>query len=354
MTRTVAELCDVLQQHGLSPEIEGDGAAQIAGAATLDEAGAGHVSFLSNPRYEKALQKTAATAVVLKPGITAPDHFVRIRVADPYAAITVLIVTLHGYRKHHPPVTRVVNGALIAESARIGADCSIHPGATIADDAVVGARAVIYPGCYVGPRCRLGDDVVLFPNVVVYDDSIIGDRVTLHAGTVIGEDGLGYAPVDGKWLKIPQIGIVELGDDVELGACCTIDRATLGRTVIASGTKFSNLIAIGHGSQIGEHCMFVAQVGIAGSVTIRDRVTLAGQVGVAGHLEIGAGATVGAKAGVTNNVPPGETYLGQPAIPITDAKRRVLQLARLPDLSKKLRAMEKRIAELEARANTTN
>jgi UDP-3-O-[3-hydroxymyristoyl] glucosamine N-acyltransferase len=235
----------------------------------------------------------------------------------------------------------------IHPTARIGGNATIHPGVTIDEDVTIGRNAVLYPGCYIGPRCKLGDDVLLYPNVVLYDDTVLGNRVTIHSNTVVGEDGLGYAPVGGKWIKIPQIGYVQIEDDVEIGACCAIDRATLGKTRIGRGTKLSNLIAVGHGTQIGEHCLLVAQVGLAGSVTVGHHVTMAGQVGVVGHIRIGDHATLAAKAGVTNNVPDGETVLGAPAIPIRDMKRQLVHVSRLPELSETVKRLEKRIAELE-------
>ena len=183
--------------------------------------------------------------------------------------------------------------------------------------------------------------------MVLYDSVTIGSRVTIHAGTVIGEDGLGYAPVKGEWVKIPQIGWVEIGDDIEIGANCTIDRATLGATVIGSGTKFSNLIAVGHGTKIGPDCLLVAQVGLAGSVTIGKHVTMAGQAGVVGHITIGDNATIGAKAGVTNNVEAETTVLGQPAVPINEAKRQFAVIQRLPDMRQRLRELENEMRRLK-------
>ncbi len=347
MPATLAKLCEVLQRHGMNPELVGDAQCTVATVGTIEDAQPGQITFLSNPKYQKLLEQTQASAVVLKPDVEAPRRLNLIRVDDPYAAITALIVELHGYRQHRRVELdhRQVN---IAPSATIGENACIHPGVTIDEDVQIGRDAVIYPGCYIGPRCRIGDNLTLYPNVVIYDDTIIGDRVTIHAGSVIGEDGLGYAPIDGKWVKIPQIGHVEIGDDVEIGACCTIDRATVGKTVIGSGTKFSNLIAIGHGTQIGEDCLFVAQVGLAGSVSVGRHVTMAGQAGVVGHIRIGDNATIGAKAGVTNSVPAGETVLGQPAIPITDMKRRIAHVAKLPELRQTVKQLEKRLAELEA------
>lgn len=344
---TLEQMCEMLRQFGFHPELEGDGKLEISAVATLEEAVAGQISFLSNNKYEKLLAATRASAVVLRPGIAAPEHLHRIRVDDPYAAITVLLVKIHGYRKH-----RAVGrspAAFVDPSAVIGENAAIHPGATVDEGVVIGRNAVIYPGCYVGPRVRIGDDVLLYPNVVIYDDCVLGNRVTIHAGSVIGEDGLGYAPVGDRWVKIPQIGHVVLGDDVEIGANCTIDRATLGYTSVGAGTKFSNLIAIGHGTRIGESCMFVAQVGLAGSVSVGHHVTMAGQAGVVGHIRIGDRATVGAKAGVTNSVPDGETVLGQPAIPIRDMKRQVVHVMKLPDLTQTVKQLERRVAELEER-----
>lgn len=348
MAFSLGQLCDSLQRYGMSATVEGDRDCPISGVATLEEAGGGQISFLSNPKYEKLLQTTRASAVVLRSGVAGPSGVHLIRTDDPYAAITVFIVALYGYRKHRRPGVASAETS-IAASATIGEGATIYPGATIDERATIGRNAVIYPGAYVGPRCRIGDDVLLYPNVVLYDDTIVGHRCTIHAGSVIGEDGLGYAPFQGRWIKIPQIGIVELGDDVEIGSNCSIDRATLGRTKIGSGTKFSNLIAIGHGTQIGEHCMFVAQVGLAGSVNVGNSVTMAGQVGVVGHIRVGDHAKIGAKSGVLNNVADGETVLGQPAIPIRDMKRQVAYTMRLPELNQTVRKLERRIAELEAR-----
>lgn len=337
----------MLTQHGFDARLHGDASTRIESVATLEDACPGQISFLSNPKYEKLLESTRASAVVLRPGVAAPPDLGQIQVSDPYAATTAIIVAIHGYRRHR---RRPADGqrSMIDPTAVIGPGASIYPGVTIDEHAVVGEGAVLYPGVYIGPRCRIGRNVTLFPNVVIYEDTIIGDRVTIHAGSVIAEDGLGYAPVDGRWVKIPQIGIVEIGDDVEIGANCTIDRATLGRTRIGAGTKFSNLIAIGHGTTVGSHCLFVAQVGLAGSVAVGEHVTIAGQAGVVGHIRIGDNATVGAKAGVTNNVAAGETVLGQPAIPISDMKRQVAHVSRLPELRQQVRQLEKRLAEVEA------
>ena len=349
-THTLARLCDVIEKHDLKTELRGDAQCEINSVATLEDAGEGQISFLSNVKYGKMLEATNASAVLLKPDVTAPQNLNLIRVDDPYAALTILMIEIHGYRRHR----RLEAGSrepLIAASAKIGDGATVHPGATIDEDVVIGRDAVIYPGCYIGARSRIGDKLLLYPNVVIYDDTIIGDRVTVHAGTVIGNDGLGYAPLHGKWIKIPQIGIVEICDDVEIGSNCSIDRATIGKTSIGSGTKFSNLIAVGHGTHIGEDCMLVAQVGLAGSVEVGKHVTMAGQAGIVGHIRIGDDATIGAKAGVTASVADGETVLGSPAAPIKDVRRRFAIIGRLPDLRESVKSLEKQVAELKAHLN---
>ncbi len=338
MNKTLGELASWLTSRGLPCRAEGDTGVVITAVNTLEDATAGELSFLANPKYERSVGETKAAAVIVREDFAAPRPMNLLRTKDPYAAVTMLIVEIHGYRKH--PRWGVHAGASVSSLARIGEGANIGPGACIDDDVEIGRRATIYPGCYIARGCRLGDDVTLYPNVVVYDGSILGDRVTIHAGSIIGEDGLGYAPVNGKWVKIPQVGRVVVADDVEIGANCTIDRATLGQTVIGAGSKFSNLIAIGHGTKIGEDCMFVAQVGLAGSVTVGRHVTIAGQAGVVGHVTIGDNVTVGAKAGVTNDVKPGITVLGQPAVPIQDCKRQVALVQHLPELKRRVQRLE--------------
>lgn len=345
MSFRLSALAEILTRYQMTCEIVGDEKREISSVATLEDAGPTEISFLSNAKYEKALATTRAGAVIVSREQEVPPHLTVLRTADPYAAVMAVMVHVHGYRVH--PKTGIDPRAVIDPSAKIGENANIHHGVTIAADVAIGKNAVIYPGVFVGPRCRIGDDCILYPNVVLYDDCLLGHRVTIHAGSVIGEDGLGYAPVGEKWHKIPQVGIVEIGDDVEIGSNCSIDRATLGRTVIASGTKFSNLIAIGHGSKIGENCMFVAQVGIAGSVNVGRHVTMAGKVGVAGHLTIGDNAQIAALAGVMNDIPPDTKVAGQPAIPIKEAMRSISLMQRLPEMTRQIKTLETQVAALQ-------
>ena len=345
MAHRLSELAAWVSGKGLPCVVDGDPDREITSVATLEEAGPDEISFLANAKYEKAIRATAAGAVIVSNDQEVPDGMPVLRTADPYAAVTAVIVHIHGYRKH--PEIGIDDRAVIDPSAAIGDGANISHGVTIAPNVRIGRNVVIYPGCYLGEDCRLGDDCMLYPNVVLYGGTILGDRVAIHAGSVIAEDGLGYARVEGKWRKIPQIGTVEIGDDVEIGSNCSIDRATLGRTVIASGTKFSNLIAIGHGTKVGEDCMFVAQVGVAGSVTVGDRVTMAGKVGVAGHLTIGDNAQLAAMAGVMKDVPPDTSVAGQPAIPIKDALRSFSMVERLPELHKQIKHLEAQVEALK-------
>jgi len=339
----LADLSTFIAAAGISNDVDGDGAVVVSAVNTLEHAVPGELSFLANPKYRRLLPTTAASAVIVgrdAPPVGKP----LIRCDDPYAAFTAAIVKIHGYRKH--PRWGPGRDALIVPTAVIGAGANIAPGVTIGDKVRVGADVTLYPGVFIGDRAVLGDGVTLYPNVVVYDDCVLGDRVTVHACTVIGEDGLGYAPVGEKWVKIPQIGHVRIEDDVEIGANCSIDRATVGATVIGRGTKFSNLIAVGHGTRIGEDCLVVAQVGIAGSVTVGRHVTLAGQAGVVGHLNIGDNAKVGAKSGVREDVPADSTVLGVPAVPISEFKRRVVLVHKLPEMKQRIKDLEAQVAEL--------
>lgn len=340
-------LTDFLATVGMPSTVEGDGSRHVTGVATLEEAGADEISFLSNPKYESMLGRTGAGAVIVSKDQAIPEGMHVIRAPDPYAAVTAVIVRIYGYREHE--AVGVSDRAVVHETAQIGANANIHHNVTIGANVRVGKNAVMYPGTYVFQDCEIGDDCLLYPNVVIYPGCKLGDRVTLHAGTVIGEDGLGYAPVEGRWHKIPQVGVTELGDDVELGANCAIDRATLGRTVIGAGTKFSNLVTIGHGTKIGEHCMFVAQVGIAGSVNVGNNVTMAGKVGVAGHLEIGDRAQLGAMSGVMKNIPADMKVAGAPAMPIQTALRSFSMMEKLPDMARQLKKLEARVKELEGK-----
>ncbi|HTP65266.1 MAG TPA: UDP-3-O-(3-hydroxymyristoyl)glucosamine N-acyltransferase [Geobacteraceae bacterium] len=338
MEKSLKELADHL--GGL---VAGDENALIRGIASLDDAGPGEITFLANPKYAGKVATTRATAVVLPPG--ADRHGMNaIEVKNPYLAFAKLLTLFHVMR---PEAKGVMAGAFVGEKVSFGDAVTIYPGACVANGVKLGNRVTLFPGVVLYDNVEVGDDVTIHANVVVRERCSIGNRVIIHSGAVIGSDGFGYAPDGAGWYKIPQIGIVVIEDDVEIGANATIDRAALEVTLIKRGTKIDNLVQIAHNCVIGENGMICAQVGISGSARIGEHVTLTGQVGVAGHLEIGANTMVGAKSGVPGNLPANGMFSGIPAIPHREWLRSMGTLPRLPEMRKTLAALEKRVEELE-------
>ncbi|HUV41614.1 MAG TPA: UDP-3-O-(3-hydroxymyristoyl)glucosamine N-acyltransferase [Sedimentisphaerales bacterium] len=338
-TKTLGELADYV-----GGRVCGDQAIRIHSASTLGRAAEGQISFLANSRYEKQLRTTKASAVIA--GKEIADSNVPLLITDdPYYAFMQIMVLLHGHRQHIK--TGISQHAYISDTAKIGADCDIHPFAAVDNDAVIGDNCIIYPGVYIGQGVQVGNDTIIYPNVTIYDGCKIGSRVIINANSTLGEDGFGYASHDGAHHKIPQIGSVIIEDDVEIGTCCGIERGTLGATVIGQGSKLGDLVAIGHATKIGPHCLLVAQVGIAGSTTLGHHCIVGGQVGIVGHINIGNNVTIAAQAGVINNVPDGMVILGAPAIEVSKAKRAYSLIEYLPDMRQSIREMEKRLAKLE-------
>ncbi len=342
----------LMQEHTLKDIAEhvrgravGDPTIVVRAVATLESAGPHDLSFLVNRKYERYLETTKAGGVIVGPTVEAAPVPL-IVTEDPYYAFMQALVLLHGHRVHkHMGVSAK---ALIAENARIGDGCDIHDGATVADGAAVGHRCILYPGVFVGPNVHLGNDCVLYPNVTIYESCRLGSRVIIHANSTIGVDGFGYATHEGRHHKIPQIGRVLIEDDVEIGSSCAIERGTLDDTVIGEGSKLGDMIAIGHGTKLGSHCLLVAQIGIAGSTTLGHHCTVGGQVGVVGHIKIGNNVTIGAQAGVVNNVPDGETVMGAPAIDAGQARRAYTMLQYLPDLRQDVRNLQSRLRRITA------
>ncbi len=335
-------LRDLARQLGA--ELLGDGEVMITGAAGLEHAGAGDITFLARPALAGRLAASRAAAVIIGPDLSADRP--ALRAADPYRAFATLLASLA------TPLDRlfprgVHPTAVVADSAELGAGVCLGPG------------AVVSAGCRLGPQVRLGPHVVLEPDVVVGAGSILyahvvvrercrlGDRVILHPGCVVGADGFGYLPGPAGMLKIPQIGVVVLEDDVELGAGTCIDRATTGTTVIGAGTKLDNLVQVGHNVHIGRHCVFSAQTGISGSCAIGDGVFMGGQVGLADHITIGQGARIGAKSGVHKDVDAGESMFGYPALEARESMRIAAALRRLPDLVKTVGRLERLLADAD-------
>lgn len=320
----------------------GDEQTVIESASTLSQAGAGQITFLSNPRYAPQIETTAASAVFLSQESKTPAC--QVIVGDPYYAFMQTVVLLHGHRQH--PQTGASPSAYMAPSAKIGKNCNIHPFAAIHEQAVVGDNCQIYSGVVIGPNVTIGDDCIFYPNAVIYDGCKIGHRVIVQSNASVGQDGFGFATHKGEHHKIPQIGIVVLEDDVEIGSGCAIERGTLEDTIIGKGSKIGDSVAIGHGTKIGPHCLLVPQAGVAGSAELGHHCVLGGQVGVVGHIKIGNMVKIGAKAGVINNVPDGATIVGAPAIDANKAKRAYALIETLPEMRQKLKALDKQIRRL--------
>ena len=336
----------------IGAKVVGDGSAQVNGCAAIESAGPDELTFLANSKYVDFLQTTRAAAVIIDPKTPCPDRMVRLVADDPYFAFRNAMIELHGFRSH-PIAVPGLNGRGESADADIGAGTLVHPRAVVESGASIGRNCVLYPGVYIGQHARVGDDCVLFPNVVVYDRCVLGNRVTLHANTVIGQDGFGYATHKGAHHKIPQAGIAVIEDDVEMGAGCAIERAAIGETRVGKGSKFADLISIGHGTTIGAHCLLVSLVGVSGSVEIGDYVALGGQVGVTGHLRIGHRVQVAARSAVVQDVPDGTKVGGVPAIELDKAKRNALAGLELYELVKRVRALERELAKVNQQQQTT-
>jgi UDP-3-O-[3-hydroxymyristoyl] glucosamine N-acyltransferase len=337
---TLGRLADAL-----GASLEGDAARVVTGVATLEAAGPAQVSFLTDPKYLKQAAGSRAGAFLVGRDVSGlPGPL--LKVDRPQQALITLLELFHP----DPPAEPGVHpAACVAEGARVDRAASIGPLAVVEAGAVIGPRSRVGALSFVGARAVLGQDVRLHPRVVVREGVRIGNRVTVHSGAVLGADGFGYA-FDGRaHRKIPQVGGLRIEDDVEIGANTAIDRATLGETIVRRGTKIDNLVQIGHNCDVGEDVILVSQVGIAGSSRVGNRAMLAGQVGVADHVTIGEGAILTAKSGVPNDVPPGEVWSGIPSRPTSEQKRIWAGESQLPELIKRVRALEKRVRELEER-----
>ncbi len=325
-------------------------AVEVSGIAGLKEATAAEISFLTSSRYESYLSGCRACAVIVSSEHPATENgpFL-LRVADPQMALVKAMELFHPAPRQagmgiHP-------SAVVEPGAEIGEEVSLHAHVVVEAGARIGDRVVLMPGVFIGAGAQIGDDSLIYPNAVVRERVTLGERVIVHAGAVIGADGFGFAPHGTGMKKIPQVGVVIIGNDVEIGANTTIDRATLGETVVGDGTKIDNLVQIGHNVKIGQNTVICAQVGVSGSVEVGSQVVLAGQAGIAGHIRIGDGVIVGAQAGVTRSIADGECVLGAPARPRTQAGRRVAMVSRLPQMLERLRQLESRVRELEPRVD---
>lgn len=322
-------------------ELKGDPDAEITGVSGITEAGPGDVTFVSDSRYSKLLEGIRASCVIVAE-FADGTRIPQIKHPHPQYAFARLLG--HFYVKPHGPIG-ISPLAFISDSAEVASGVSVHPFAYIAAGAKVGKGCIIYPGAYIGEKASLGEDCIIYPGAVLREGVSLGNRVIIHAGAVIGSDGFGYTLHEGEHFKIPQVGGVIIGDDVEVGALSAIDRATTDNTIIGKGTKIDNLVQIGHNVKVGEHCVIVSQVGIGGSSVMGNHVTLGGQTGVADHASIEDGTMVGAQSGVIGKLAKG-VYSGTPTIPHPTWLRAATLFGKLPELAKRIKALEEKIDEL--------
>jgi UDP-3-O-[3-hydroxymyristoyl] glucosamine N-acyltransferase len=315
----------------------------VSGIGSLDDAVDGQITFLANPKFAGKVATTRASAVILPPGANGFGKDV-IETRNPYLAFAKLLT----HFTHAPePVKGVMEGAVVCKGVKLGADVSVYPGAYIGEGSVIGDRTVIHPNVVVYNNVTIGDDVVLHSNVSIREKCRVGNRVIVHNGAVIGSDGFGYVPDGRKYFKIPQIGIVIIEDDVEIGANTTIDRAALDVTLVRRGVKLDNLVQVAHNCSIGEDTAIAAQTGIAGSVSIGNNVTIGGQSAISGHLKIGDNIMLGGRAGVTNNMDQPGVFSGLPAIPHKEWLKTMAVYAKLPEMRKTIKDLEERLSLLE-------
>lgn len=337
MKATVGQLARLVKG-----KIYGNRDTVITGFAGIREARPGDITFLANKRYLPLLSRTKASAVVVDKAIKiCQDRLTLplVLVANPDLAFARLVAH---FSPPPPDLARLVHPqAIVSPRAKLGRDVAIQPFAVIQPGAKIGDRTVIYPNVYIGHQAVLGQDCLIYPNVVIRERCLIGDRVIIHSGTVIGSDGFGYATVKGVHHKIPQVGIVKVESDVEIGANVTIDRARFGQTLIGRGTKIDNLVQIAHNVRIGPNSIIVAQAGISGSTRLGKNVTLAGQVGVVGHIRIGNNVTVAGKSVVTKDIPAGAVVSGNPAQPHIRQQRELALIRKLPQIYQAVKDLQR-------------
>ena len=321
-------------------ELVGEAMLKITGAASLSEAAPGEISFFTNRKYIGLLRKTRASAIFVPPDFAEPINAAQIRVSDPTKAFEEVLLKFAPKRITFEP--RVHSSAVVDPSAELGARVSIQPLAVIEPGARIGEDTIIGAGSYVGHETVIGSACHIYPNVTIRERSRIGSRVIIHSGVVIGADGFGFELVDGRQQKIPQLGIVQIDDDVEIGANTTVDRARYGRTWIQEGVKIDNLVQIAHNVVIGKNSVIVAQTGISGSTRVGERVTIAGQVGIAGHIEIADGTIIAAQSGIAKSLA-GGVWFGSPAVPLAERKQQIAWIHRLGKLFARVKAIEKKL-----------
>lgn len=321
-------------------EVLGDADLPIVRARSLTDAQPGDITFVNDDRHLNDWHNSKASAAVVPRSVPVNGRPI-IRVPDPLMAFADIV---HRFRNRPSTNTHVIDAAAsVHSSAKLSEGVTIGPFVVVGEGCEIGANTQLHPGVVLGRGCRIGRDAILYPRVVLYDDCLLGDRVIIHAGTIIGADGFGYRLQNGRHEKIPHLGWVEIEDDVEIGACTTIDRGTFGPTRIGMGTKIDNHVQVAHNCTVGRHNILAGQVGIAGSTSFGDYVVIAGQAGVGDHLHIGDRAVIGGQSGVTKDVPADTRVMGFPARPEGHAKRSYVSFERLPELRADIKRIKKHL-----------
>ena len=332
----------------VSGTIEGDASIVIEGVESLEHASEGQLSFLANAKYATALAASKASAVIVGDDWEGDSPCALLRVENPDLAFARAAVMVSPPDPVQAP--GIHETAVIAAAVTLGDDVCIGPNCILEPGVAIGARTQIRGNCYIGHASRIGEHGLLHAGVCLRERVQIGDRVIIHCGAVIGSDGFGYVQTEGRWTKIPQVGVVEMGHDVEIGANVTIDRARFGKTIIEDGVKIDNLVQVAHNVRLGAHTALAAQVGIAGSTTVGSHVQMGGQAGVTGHVKVGDRTGIAGGAGVTKDIPADSFVSGFPAIPHAKATRLQAHVSRLPKLKESIAALEARIRVLEENA----
>lgn len=331
--------------HG---EVVGDASIKVSNLSKIDDGKTGTLSFLANSKYTHCIYTTEASAVLVRRDFI-PEQEVKttlIKVDDPYACLALLLNMVD--QATRPQKSGIEENAFVADSATLGENLYIGAFSYISSNASVGTNSKIYPQCYIGDNVKIGTNCIIYPGVKIYHNCEIGNNVIIHAGCVIGSDGFGFAPQNGEYMKIAQIGNVVVEDNVEIGANTTIDRATMGSTIIRRGAKLDNLIQVAHNVEIGESTVMAAQVGVAGSTKVGKQCMIGGQVGFAGHITIGDRVNIGAQSGIPNSVESNSNLLGYPAVPAKEFARQVVLTKRLPEINATIRALQKEIEYLKS------
>jgi UDP-3-O-[3-hydroxymyristoyl] glucosamine N-acyltransferase len=327
----------------LDGAVDGDGGVLIERLQGIEEAGPGDLTFVANPKYRKKMETTGASAILVAPGTVCAGKNL-LTVKAPYVALGQLLALFH---PEDEETAGISEGACIEEGADVSAEAAVYPGAHVCRGARIEKGAVLYPGVFIGRDAAVGEGSILYPGVTVYRRCRIGRRVVLHAGVVIGSDGFGFALPGQENRKIPQVGTVQIDDEVEIGANTTVDRGTLGRTWIQRGVKIDNLVQIAHNVVIGENSIIVAQVGISGSTQLGKGVVIGGQAGIVGHIRIGDGVMAAARAGIHKDVPSGQIVGGTPHMPHREWLKMEACLPKLPEMRETLAALQRRVLALE-------